>query len=267
MCSRATLNAPVCGNCGYCVIGLPSDVCPECGISISKMQDIFLPWERRRSCGFLSAFFGTIVKILVSPQRTVHGARLRLTEPIPRLVGFLGWMLATCAVISALGVMLQILTQTVWQSGRVRQSFRVLWIWLESLSLGSAISEARSFFVFVGISASAITICALAARGSLIRPVTADVAVVFGGCWSLPILLLRIGAEIMGGITIGPRVILAIDYGTIAAFGAGMICLGCIGRVVGLWRVLLCCSMCLTGCWFTFELVVRLHGALLAKLM
>jgi hypothetical protein len=40
---RAASDAPVCGKCGYCVRGLPTFICPECG---SDLRDVGIKVRR-----------------------------------------------------------------------------------------------------------------------------------------------------------------------------------------------------------------------------
>ena len=257
-----------CAYCGYSLLGLPSDVCPECGNTFSKTLGIFFPWERARFPGLFRAFFATVLQGLFSPRRTMQSLALRSRYPILRLNSFLLGILATCAGISAMGIILQVFMSGLWYKGKgsVWFALRSLWMWLGNMDVSQALGQARSFLVFTTLAAFALATCALAARVSVSRPVRMDAIVFFGACWALPVLLLRVVAEIIGLVTIGPRVLVPIEYATIAVCGAGVVCLGRFACGTSFGRLLLCCAICLAACWYAFTFVTLLHGAILVEL-
>src|SRR3972149_3734050 len=155
-----------CAYCGYSLLGLPSDVCPECGNTFSKMQGIFLPWERARFRGLFRAFFATVLQALFSPRRTMENAAVRSRYPILRLDAFLLGILATCAAISAMGVILQVFTSHLWRTGSIWRAFVLTWLWLAHLGVFE-IGQARSFFTFATALGFAVPPCALASRISV----------------------------------------------------------------------------------------------------
>jgi len=240
-------------------------VCPECGNTFSKMQGIFFPWERARFRGLFRAFFATVLQALFNPRRTRQSLVLRSRYPILRLDAFLVGILATCAAISAMGIILQVFTSVLLRRGSVWHALSVVWGLLRDGYL-FGIGQARSFLTFTTLMGFALATCALAARVSVSRPVRMDAVVFFGACWVLPVLLLRIAGEIIGLVSIGPRVLMPIEYATIAVCGAGVVCLGRFVCGTGFGRLLLCCAICLAGCWFAFTFVTLLLGAILEKL-
>lgn len=265
MSASPTSPSAECAYCGYSLLGLPSDVCPECGNTFSKKRGIFLPWERARFLGLFRAFFATVLQALFSPRRTMQSLVLRSPYPILRLGAFLFGILGTCAAISAMGIILQVFTSVLWRRGSVWHALWVVWELLRDGYLFE-IGRARSFLTFATLMGFALATCALAWRTSVSRPVRIDAVVFFGACWAFPVLLLRVTAEIIGLVTIGPRVLVPIEYATIGLCGAGVVCLGRFACGTGFGRLLLCCAICLAGCWFAFTFVTLLHGAILVKL-
>jgi len=268
MAAHPTSLTDECAYCGYCLLGLPSDVCPECGNTFSRLDGIYLPWERARSWGLFRAFFATVLQAIVRPMRTTQKLVQRSQFPILRLDVFLLGILATCATISAIGVIIQVFTSGLRYKEKwsVWFAFRSLWMWLGNMDVSKALGEARPFITFVALMVVALATCALGARISVNRAIRMDAVVFFGSCWTLPILLLRIAAEIIGFLTIGLYVLVPIEYATVGLCGVGVACVGHFLCHTGPGRLLLCCAVCLAACWYALTLVTYLHWAILVEL-
>lgn len=61
---------PFCPGCGYCLRGLTSALCPECGASVADVQAgaSQIPWTRRRQIGYFRAFWRTVFQVLFHTQ-------------------------------------------------------------------------------------------------------------------------------------------------------------------------------------------------------
>jgi hypothetical protein len=58
-----------CPACGYDQRGLASGRCPECGIAIDKTRSSVILWERRKTVGYVNAFFRTLIVASINPKR------------------------------------------------------------------------------------------------------------------------------------------------------------------------------------------------------
>lgn len=61
---------PFCPGCGYCLRGLTSALCPECGASVADVRAgaSQIAWIRRRQIGYFRAFWRTVFQVLFRTQ-------------------------------------------------------------------------------------------------------------------------------------------------------------------------------------------------------
>lgn len=94
--SKAASQEPMCGQCGYIVVGLPSSICPECGQDLREVGITYPPAVRERvtragllllwsvlllACGVASYYW--LIARLPNFQRHYTMLELELPEPAP----------------------------------------------------------------------------------------------------------------------------------------------------------------------------------------